>query len=115
MLDSQQAIAAITTAPGRGAVGIVRVTGTDLGAFVQRLLGRTLAPRQATYLPFPDAAGQPIDQGVAIWFPATHSYTGDDVCELLAHCGPVCLQMLLARCFSVGAAMQPPLLSAEPG
>ena len=115
MLDSQQAIAAITTAPGRGAVGIVRVSGTDLGAFVERLLGRTLAPRQATYLPFPDAEGQPIDQGLAIWFPAPHSYTGEDVLELQAHGGPVGLQMLLARCFAVGAVMQPPLRSAEPG
>lgn len=115
MLDSQQAIAAIATAPGRGAVGIVRISGPDLRAFVPLLLGRTLAARQATYLSFPDAHGQPIDQGLAIWFPAPHSYTGEDVLELQAHGGPVGLQMLLARCFAVGAALQPPLRSAEPG
>ena len=105
MLDSQQAIAAIATAPGRGAVGIVRISGPDLRAFVPLLLGRTLAARQATYLSFPDAHGQPIDQGLAIWFPAPHSYTGEDVLELQAHGGPVGLQMLLARCFAVGAAL----------
>ena len=91
-------IAAIATAPGRGAVGIVRVSGHGLAPFVQALLGRALRPREAHYLPFPDAQGQPIDRGLALFFPAPHSYTGEDVLELQAHGGPVVLQLLLARC-----------------
>ena len=90
MLARQQdPIVAIATAPGRGAVGIVRLSGRDLSAFVRAFFGRALAPRHATYLPFPDAQGQPIDQGLAIHFPAPHSYTGEDVLELQAHGGPV--------------------------
>ncbi len=115
MQDQRQAIAAITTAPGRGAVGIVRVSGHDLAAFVRQLLGRDLSARMATYLPFPDAAGQAIDQGLALWFPAPHSYTGEDVLELQAHGGPVVLQMLLERCLQVGANLKPELRLAEPG
>ncbi|MDO9259806.1 MAG: tRNA uridine-5-carboxymethylaminomethyl(34) synthesis GTPase MnmE [Polaromonas sp.] len=96
-------IAAITTAPGRGAVGIVRISGKAMAPLVQTLCGRALTPRQATYLPFGDAAGQPIDQGLAIFFPAPHSYTGEDVLELQAHGGPVVLQLLLARCLEAAA------------
>ena len=96
-------IAAIATAPGRGGVGIVRVSGKGLQGLVQTLCGRPLTPRQATYLPFCDAAGQPIDQGLALYFPAPHSYTGEDVLELQAHGGPVVLQLLLARCLEVAA------------
>ena len=96
-------IAAITTAPGRGAVGIVRISGKAMAPLVEALCGRALTPRQATYLPFGDAAGQPIDQGLAIFFPAPHSYTGEDVLELQAHGGPVVLQLLLARCLEAAA------------
>lgn len=115
-------IAAIATAPGRGAVGIVRVSGKGLAVLVEALCGRALVPRQATYLPFRDAAGQPIDQGLAIYFPAPHSYTGEDVLELQAHGGPVVLQLLLARCLAAGAAPDaagvpclPGLRLAQPG
>ncbi len=109
-------IAAIATAPGRGAVGIVRVSGRDLAAFAQALLGRSLRPRHAHYLPFQDAGGQPIDHGLALHFPAPHSYTGEDVLELQAHGGPVVLQLLLARCLEVaGAGALPGLRLAEPG
>lgn len=96
-------IVAIATAPGRGAVGIVRLSGKALAPLVEALCGRSLAPRQASYLPFRDAAGQPIDQGLAIFFPAPHSYTGEDVLELQAHGGPVVLQLLLARCLEAAA------------
>ncbi len=106
-------IVAIATAPGRGAVGIVRASGRDLAPLVQALFGRTLAPRHATYLPFTDAAGAPIDQGLAIHFPAPHSYTGEDVLELQAHGGPVVLQLLLARVLEAGAAIG--LRLARPG
>ncbi len=116
-------IAAVATAPGRGAVGIVRVSGPQLGGLVQALCGRALKPREATYLPFRDAAGQPIDQGLALYFPAPHSYTGEDVLELQAHGGPVVLQLLLARCLEAAAApdaasgrpVLPGLRLAQPG
>ncbi|MFN4029395.1 MAG: tRNA uridine-5-carboxymethylaminomethyl(34) synthesis GTPase MnmE [Acidovorax temperans] len=114
-------IVAIATAPGRGAVGIVRVSGKGLGALVQSLCGRELRPREATYLPFRDAQGQAIDQGLALYFPAPHSYTGEDVLELQAHGGPVVLQLLLARCLEAaqGTANASPVLPglrvAQPG
>ncbi|MDA8446051.1 tRNA uridine-5-carboxymethylaminomethyl(34) synthesis GTPase MnmE [Paracidovorax valerianellae] len=101
-------IAAIATAPGRGAVGIVRVSGRGLGPLTEALCGRTLRPREATYLPFKDAAGQSIDQGLALFFPAPHSYTGEDVLELQAHGGPVVLQLLLARCLEAAAQASVP-------
>ncbi|MBN9366234.1 MAG: tRNA uridine-5-carboxymethylaminomethyl(34) synthesis GTPase MnmE [Comamonadaceae bacterium] len=108
-------IAAIATAPGRGAVGIVRVSGRGLAPFVQALLGRALRPREAHYLPFPDAQGRPIDRGLALWFPAPHSYTGEDVLELQAHGGPVVLQLLLARCLEAAPGALARLRLAEPG
>ena len=113
LIQHTQPIAAIATAPGRGAVGIVRVSGRGLAGFVQDLLGRSLPPRVATYLPFTDADGQTLDKGLALWFEAPHSYTGEDVLELQAHGGSVVLQLILARCLQVGAAMG--LRVAEPG
>jgi tRNA modification GTPase len=106
-------IVAIATAPGRGAVGIVRASGRDLAPLVRAVIGRPLVPRQATFGPFLDAAGTPIDQGLALYFPAPHSYTGEDVLELQAHGGPVVLQLLLARCLEAGAGIG--LRVAEPG
>ncbi len=100
----QDPIVAIATAPGRGAVGIVRVSGRQLGGLVTALCGRSLKPREATYLPFLDGNGLAIDQGLALYFPAPHSFTGEDVLELQAHGGPVVLQLLLARCLEAGAA-----------
>ncbi len=119
---SRDPIVAIATAPGRGAVGIVRVSGRGLGAFVLALLGRDLRPREAAYLPFPDEHGQPIDHGLALWFPGPHSYTGEDVLELQGHGGPVVLQLLLVRCLAVaqsataeGPPRLPGLRPARPG
>ncbi len=106
-------IVAIATAPGRGAVGIVRASGVDLSAFIQALCGRELQARHATYLPFLDEHGEAIDQGLAIWFPAPHSYTGEDVLELQAHGGAVVLQLLLTRCLQAGTHIG--LRVAEPG
>ena len=100
-------IVAIATAPGRGAVGIVRISGQHIAPVIAAICGRALSPRQASYLPFRDAQGQVIDQGLAIYFPAPHSYTGEDVLELQAHGGPVVLQLLLARCLEAGAALNP--------
>src|SRR5512140_3698488 len=106
-------IAAIATAPGRGAVGIVRVSGPSLAALIQAICGRALKPREATYLAFRAGDGSTIDQGLAIHFPAPHSYTGEDVLELQAHGGPVVLQLLLARCLA--AAEEPMTGLAGPG
>jgi tRNA modification GTPase len=103
----QDPILAIATAPGRGAVGIVRVSGRGLDGLIQALCGKPLRPREATYLPFRDADGAPIDHGLAIHFPAPHSYTGEDVLELQAHGGPVVLQLLLARCLGAAAEAEP--------
>ena len=115
-------IVAIATAPGRGAVGIVRVSGKGLEPLVRQLCGRPLKPREATYLPFRDAQGQAIDQGLALYFPGPHSYTGEDVLELQAHGGPVVLQLLLARCLEAaqtpdtsGQPLLPHLRLAQPG
>jgi tRNA modification GTPase len=100
-------IVAIATASGRGAVGIVRVSGADLGALIEAVCGRALAPRQATYLAFLDREGRAIDQGLALHFPAPHSYTGEDVLELQAHGGTVLLQLLVARCIEAAAEIRP--------
>ena len=116
-------IVAIATAPGRGSVGIVRISGQLLAPVITAICGRALSPRQATYLPFRDTSGQVIDQGLAIYFPAPHSYTGEDVLELQAHGGPIVLQLLLARCLEAGRQPDPttgqPRLSrlrvAQPG
>lgn len=100
--SASQPIAAIATAPGRGGIGIVRVSGPSLGPFIFALLGRTLAPRHASFGPFPDAQGQAIDQGISIYFSAPNSYTGEDVLELQGHGGPAVMQALLKRCLRVG-------------
>jgi tRNA modification GTPase len=113
MLTGQVPIVAIATAPGRGAVGIVRVSGPDIAAVVQGLCGRSLKPREATYLGFQDGEGGVIDKGLAIYFEGPNSYTGEDVLELQAHGGPVVLQLLLARCMALGQAFH--LRLARPG
>ena len=115
-------IVAVATAPGRGGVGIVRVSGRSISSFILALCSKPLLPRHATYLAFPDESGQILDKGLAIYFPAPHSYTGEDVLELHAHGGPVVLQLLMERCFGVAAAVSqqgqvclPLLRVAEPG
>ena len=75
----QDPIIAIATAPGRGAVGIVRISGPHLKTWADAFCGKPLQARQAHYLPFNDDQGEPIDQGLAIFFPGPHSYTGEDV------------------------------------
>ena len=98
-------IVAIATAPGRGAVGIVRVSGKNIAPVIAAICGKSLMPRHASYLSFNDATGGIIDQGLAIHFPAPHSFTGEDVLELQAHGGPVVLQLLLARCLEAAAVI----------
>ncbi|MCE2908834.1 MAG: tRNA uridine-5-carboxymethylaminomethyl(34) synthesis GTPase MnmE [Burkholderiaceae bacterium] len=105
-------IVAIATAPGRGAVGIVRASGADLAPLIRAVCGRdALPPRQAVLLPLLAADGSVLDRGLALHFPAPHSYTGEDVLELQAHGGPVLLQLLLARCLQA----LPGLRLAAPG
>ncbi len=111
-------IVAIATAPGRGAIGVVRVSGPASRIVMMALCGRELHPRQATHLAFLDDQGTPIDDGLAIFFPGPHSYTGEDVLELQGHGGPGVLGLLLSRCLSVGAAQasnQAVLRLARPG
>ncbi len=123
LADRNAPIAAIATAPGRGAVGIVRVSGSGLGALVRALCGRELLARQAHYGPFLAADGGAIDRGLALFFPGPHSFTGEDVLELQAHGGPVVLQLLLARCLEAAAEIDaangkprlPGLRVADPG
>ncbi len=98
-------IAAIATAPGRGGIGVVRVSGADLSAIVRAVVGRPLAPRHAAYGPFLDAGGGEIDRGIALLFPAPQSYTGEEVLELQGHGGPVVMQLLLRRVLEAGAPL----------
>jgi tRNA modification GTPase len=106
-------IVAIATAPGRGAVGIVRASGRDLSTLIAAVCARPLTPRVAHYGPVLDAQGQALDQGLALHFPAPHSYTGEDVLELQAHGGPVVLQLILARLLEAGRGIG--LRIANPG
>ncbi len=106
-------IAAIATAPGRGGIGVVRVSGADLSALVRRLFQRELTPRHAHYLPFKAESGELLDEGIAIYFRAPHSYTGEDVLELQGHGGPAVLRRVLDSCLAAGRDQGVRL--AEPG
>ena len=102
-------IAAIATAPGRGGIGVVRMSGPNLAPLAARICGREPQARLARFARFHDASGGLIDEGLLLYFPAPHSFTGEDVIELQGHGGPVVMQMLLARCLELGARL------AEPG
>lgn len=104
-----ETIAAIATAPGRAGIGVVRVSGNDLSALATALCGSVPQPRRAVLRDFHDGDGGVIDQGLVLYFPAPHSYTGEDVLELQGHGGPVVLQRLFKRCLVLGARV------AEPG
>jgi tRNA modification GTPase len=102
-------IAAIATPPGRGGIGIVRVSGPDLSRVVDGVVGHALQPRVATLASFQGAHGETLDQGLALLFAAPASYTGESVLELHAHGGPAVLALILKRCLELGARL------AEPG
>ena len=102
-------IAAIATATGCAGIGVVRVSGPTVTALAMQLLGKIPGPRIATHAAFLGESGQPIDDGIALYFPAPASYTGDDVLELQGHGGQVVMEMLLRRCIALGARL------AEPG
>ncbi|MDZ4261351.1 MAG: tRNA uridine-5-carboxymethylaminomethyl(34) synthesis GTPase MnmE [Pseudomonadota bacterium] len=101
-------IAAVATPPGRGGVGIIRVSGPKARKVAEALLGGCPAPRQATYLPFYDSDNATIDQGIAIFFKAPFSFTGEDVLELQGHGGPVVLDMLLSCVVKLGVRLAQP-------
>lgn len=108
MLTRPDNIAAIATAPGRGGIGVVRVSGRGLAELASILTGRQLVSRFATYTPFLAADGTILDQGIALLFSAPHSYTGEDVLELQGHGGPAVLQAVLHRCLELGARLAQP-------
>lgn len=101
-------IAAIATASGPGAIGVVRISGTQAARIAARILGQLPPPRFARFCPFRDAAGATIDQGVALYFPAPASFTGEDVVELHAHGGPVVVDLLLRQALMLGARLALP-------
>jgi tRNA modification GTPase len=102
-------IAAVATAPGRGGIGVVRVSGPELGAFALALFGKEPVPRHVMRTAFFAADKSRIDDGVTLYFPGPASFTGEDVLELHGHGGRVVLNMLLKRCLELGARL------AEPG
>ncbi|MDP1645665.1 MAG: tRNA uridine-5-carboxymethylaminomethyl(34) synthesis GTPase MnmE [Thiobacillus sp.] len=102
-------IAAIATAPGRGGVGVVRVSGAEIAPLAVAILGRVPEPRHATFARFLDGEGGMLDEGIALYFSAPHSFTGEHVLELQGHGGPVVLNLILQRCLELGARL------AEPG
>ncbi|HJR74688.1 MAG TPA: tRNA uridine-5-carboxymethylaminomethyl(34) synthesis GTPase MnmE [Luteimonas sp.] len=103
MTQPTDTIAAIATAPGAGGVGIVRLSGPRSLAIAEAVCAKQLAPRTAEYARFRDAAGEALDDGIALYFAAPASYTGEDVVELQAHGSPVVLREIVARCCALGA------------
>jgi len=106
---SRDTIAAIATPAGRGGIGVVRISGPSVRAISKKILGSLPAPRHAHFARFRDARGEPIDEGLALYFPAPHSYTGEEALELQGHGGAVVMQTLLRACLDAGARL------AEPG
>lgn len=117
MGSDEDPIVAVATAPGRAGIGIVRASGAGIHALAAAVLGPAraaqLRPRRATHARFLDAHGRVIDDGIAVWYQAPHSYTGEDVLELQGHGGPTVQRMLLGRCLEAGRAIG--IRLAEPG
>jgi len=101
-------IAAIATPPGRGGVGIVRVSGPAVPAIAEGVIGVLPEPRHARFCRFLDGAGEVIDEGIALYFPAPRSFTGEEVLELQGHGGPVVMDLLLKRVLELGARLARP-------
>ncbi|WMP15724.1 tRNA uridine-5-carboxymethylaminomethyl(34) synthesis GTPase MnmE [Thiothrix lacustris] len=108
MWNNPDTIAAVATPPGRGGVGIIRISGKLVPALATAMLGALPAPRQAVHRLFKAADGTPLDDGIALYFPAPHSFTGEDVLELQGHGGTVVLDMLLKRCLELGVRLARP-------
>lgn len=107
-MTTTETICAIATPPGRGGVGIVRVSGPNVLAIAHQLVQRPLTPRYAHYGPFYDASGKVLDEGIALYFPNPHSFTGEDVLELQGHGGPVILDLVLQAVLQAGARLARP-------
>ena len=107
-LQNNDTITALATAPGRGGVGIVRVSGARSAEIAEAILGRVPRPRYAEYLPFIDETGVTLDEGIALYFVTPNSFTGEDVLELQGHGGPVVMDLLLQRVLSLGARLAQP-------
>lgn len=105
---STDTIAAIATAPGRGAIGLLRLSGPQARSVAERICGPLPAPRQAGLRAFRDAAGQVLDRGLVLSFVAPNSYSGEDLVELQAHGGPVLLDLLLQAACAAGARVARP-------
>lgn len=99
---STDTIAAIATAPGRGGVGVIRISGPLAVSVAEAVVGDCPPPRHAAYRRFVDAHGEAIDSGLVLYFPGPASYTGEDVLELQGHGGPVVLDAVLARVLDLG-------------
>lgn len=106
---ARDTIAAIATPPGRGGIAIVRVSGPAAPAIVRAVTGRAPVPRRAVFSRFRDATGEPLDEGLVVYFPAPASFTGEDVVEFQGHGSPVICDLLLARLLELGTRL------AEPG
>jgi tRNA modification GTPase len=107
-LNMRDTIAAIATARGVGGVGIVRVSGPRAAAIAESILGTLPPARVARFTPFKDTNGEVLDEGLALWFPAPHSFTGEDVLELQGHGGPIVLDRLLATVLAQGVRLARP-------
>ena len=116
VVSSSDPVIAIATAPGRGGIGVIRISGRTLEPLVRVLFPeQTLKPRHAHYVPFVTEDGETLDAGIVLWFKAPHSYTGEDVLELQGHGGPAVLRRVLNHCLASAARHQLPLRLAEPG
>lgn len=102
---STDPIIAIATAPGRGGIGVLRLSGPDLSSLAQTLFDIPLRPRHAHYLPLCTTQGEVMDEGIVLFFPGPQSYTGEDVLELQGHGGPAVLRRILAHCLECGAGI----------
>jgi tRNA modification GTPase len=107
-VTDQDTIVAQATAPGRGGVGIVRLSGPLSLAIAKAIIGFEPTPRYAHYVPFKDQQGEQLDMGIALYFPGPNSFTGEDVFELQGHGGPVILDMLIGQCLALGARLARP-------
>jgi tRNA modification GTPase len=108
-MKSRDTIAAVVTPPGRGGVGIIRISGPLSPQIGETIAGALSGPRVVRFTPFLDAEGEQIDEGLVIFFTEPNSFTGEDVVELQGHGGPVVMDLLLQRCLELGARL------AEPG
>lgn len=107
-MENSDIIAAVATPPGRGGIGIVRVSGKNLRTLARKVIGSAPKARHASLSKFLDEGGLVIDEGIALFFPAPHSYTGEDVLELQGHGGPAVMNLVLSSCLFAGARLAQP-------